>query len=436
MSASHSATASAHTAARTGGQQGSNVATLALIAGVVGLAIAGVGMWLGVSANDSRPLLSWLLGFAVWFSIGIGMLMLVMIWYLFDASWPVVLRRQLEHTFAAFPWLALIFLPLLLIALFGGEHRGLLWPWMDPSLVYPGGSEVGQDPLYLHKAGFLNPTFFAIRTVIYAVILIGVSTVLRRCSFRMDTDPRMEYVTSARRWSAFGVVAVALTLTFAAFDFFMSLSYHWFSTMFGVWFFSASMRAGLAMTVILFVILSARGQFKGLYSSAHAYDLGCLCLAFTIFWAYISFSQYFLIYNANIPEETFWYNLREITESGALNSWFYLGVLGLVLGYFLIPFLYLLSHRNKVTGKRLFYICVWIVLFHILDLYFNIMPKEVAADNVLGYTVTGFTVTLWDIAAIIGVGGICIWAYLRSAAKTEIIPIRDPHIAESINYHL
>lgn len=438
MSASQSANPSSQSAARSDGRQGPTIAKLALIAGIAGLAVTAIGVLLGLSGDyvDSRPLMSWLLGFSVWFSIAIGMMMLIMIWYLFDAGWPVVLRRQLEHALAAFPWLALIFLPLLLLSLFGGEFRGALWKWMDPSVVYPGGSEVGSDPLYLHKEGYLNPWFFAIRALIYAAVFIGVSAVLRRCSFGMDSDPRPEHVHRARCWSAFGVIAVALTLTFAAFDFYMSLSYHWFSTMYGVWFFSTSMRAGIAVTVILFVILAARGQFKGLYSTAHAYDLGCLCLAFTIFWAYISFSQYFLIYNANIPEETFWYNMREITAEGALNSWFYVSVFGLVLGYFLVPFFYLLSHRNKVTGNRLLFVCLWIVVFHIVDLYFNIIPKKVAADNILGYQTTGFGVSIWDITAIIGVGGICIWAYLRSSAKTEIIPIHDPRIGESINHHL
>ncbi len=438
MSASHSANPSSPSTGHSTERPGRNYATIALVVGIAGLAVAAIGIALGFSGDyvDSRPLMSWLLGFSVWFSVAIGMMLLIMIWYLFDAGWPIVLRRQLEHALAAFPWLALIFLPLLLLSLFGGDARGALWKWMDPSVVYPGGSEVGSDPLYLHKEGYLNPWFFAIRTLIYAAVFIGVSAVLRQCSFRMDTDPRPEHVQRARRWSAFGVIAVAMALTFAAFDFYMSLSYHWFSTMYGVWFFSASMRAGIAMTVILFVILAARGQFKGLYSTAHAYDLGCLSLAFTIFWAYISFCQYFLIYNANIPEETFWYNMRELTTEGALSSWFYVSVIGLVLCYFLVPFFYLLSHRNKVTGNRLLYICVWIVLFHILDIYFNIMPKKVAADNILGYDTTGFGVTLWDIAAIVGVGGICIWAYLRSASKTELIPIHDPRIGESVNHHL
>ncbi|OIO59655.1 MAG: hypothetical protein COZ46_05030 [Verrucomicrobia bacterium CG_4_10_14_3_um_filter_43_23] len=410
----------------------SRTSTIAFVIGIIGLAVAGYGVWQGVLHDESRPLASWLIGFTVWFSVAIGMLFIIMIWYLFDAGWPVVIRRQLEHAISVFPWLALILLPLILIGWFNHSNPGILWEWMNPDLLLPNGEPVGEDSIYLHKSPLLNLPFFTVRFAFYFTIFTTLAWALRKSSFAMDVDGDIKWARRARVWAAIGTPVLALTVTFAAFDYFMSLSYHWFSTIFGVWFFATSMRAALAVTIILCTVLSLGGHLKGLFRQAHRYELGCMCLAFTIFWAYIAFSQYFLIYNANIPEETFWYNMRELFVDGSKNSWWWIGVGGLVFGYFFIPFLLLLFYRNKIIPARLIFICCWILVFFICDLYFNILPSKENADNVLGYVVTQFSITGFDIAAIIGVGGICAWSFLRSARKRAPIPFRDPRINESV----
>ncbi|MEE2988279.1 MAG: hypothetical protein VX372_01780, partial [Verrucomicrobiota bacterium] len=157
-------------------------------------------------------------------------------------------------------------------------------------------------------------------------------------------------------------------------------------------------------------------------------------LAFTVFWAYISFSQYFLIYSANIPEETFWYNIREKNFDGGLNSWWWVSM-GLIFGHFLTPFLLLLWYKTKVVIWRTVGVSVWILAFHLLDLYWNIIPgKLVAPDHGPGYIVRQFSVSIYDLSALVGVGGICIFAMSRSMKKAEPIPVRDPNILTSINY--
>ena len=409
--------------------------TLALIVGLLGLGIAGYGVYQGLLHHDSRPLVSWLIGFSFWFSISIGMFFLIMLWYVFGAGWSIIIRRQLEHALAAIPFLGLIFLPLLLVAWFYKENPGILWEWINPEHPLPGGGTVGADTIYQTKAPYLNLPFFTARVIFYFTAMSLIAYLLRKCSFTLDKDGDARWVLLARKVSAAGIIIVAMSATFAAFDFFMSISYHWFSTMYGVWFFAASMRAGIAATFLLCWALACSGQLKGLFNRGHQYELGCLCLAFTVFWAYISFSQYFLIYNANIPEETFWYNLRELTIDGAKSSWWYLSAYGLVFGHFLFPFLYLLFYKSKVKVYRMVIITCWILSFHLLDLYFNILPNKMVADNALGYTITPFTVTPFDAAALIGVGGICIWAFLRSMVKQEPIPIRDPFIQTSIHHH-
>lgn len=412
------------------------LANLFLIIGIIGLAIAGYNLYQGLVNADSRPLLSWLLGFGFWFSMGIGMLMMIQIWYVFGAGWPIIIRRQLEHALSAFPYLAIIVSPLILIAWYYHDNPGILWRWVNPDnlVPLPGGHTVGHDPLYLAKHSFLNLKFFTIRIILYFGILCGLSYFLRKFSFSMDKDGDTRWVSLGHNLSAIGIPLTALTLTFAAFDLFMSLSYTWFSTMYGVWFFATSMRAGICGTIVLCYFLSTRGHLKGLYKQAHRYDLGCMALTFVIFWAYVTFSQYFLIYNANIPEETFWYTFRELNADWGKNSWWYVS-LAIIFGYFFIPFFYFLFYRNKILPNRILLGAVWVLTFHIIDLYFNIMPTQMPADNAVGYVVREFNVTVADIAALIGVGGICIWAMLKSMAKTAPIPIRDPYVLDSINHH-
>ena len=251
----------------------------------------------------------------------------------------------------------------------------------------------------------------------------------------MDVMPCEKPVLSARICSALGVPAVALASTFAAFDFYMSLSYQWFSTIYGVWFFATSMRAGIAGTVLMCAILAKKGHLKGIIKKGHFYYLGCMALAFTVFWAYISFSQYFIIYNTNMPEETFWYNMRELNLDGTKSFWWYLSLLGLILGYFLIPFISLLFYKTKVITKRMVAICTCVLAFHIIDLYFNILPQKVTEGNVLGYVVMPFSIQIWDVAAYVGIGGICGWIFLCSMSKIEPIPIHDPRVQESIDHY-
>ena len=221
---------------------------------------------------------------------------------------------------------------------------------------------------------------------------------------------------------------------------FMSLEYQWFSTMYGVWFFASGIRAALAVTIIGCLYLATKGSLRGIYKQAHQYDLACLSLAFTVFWAYISFSQYFLIYSANIPEETFWFTIREINpNTGERSGWFAVSM-GLIFGHFFFPFLYLLFYRNKIVGPRLVFIVSWILVFHALDLYWNIIPgREIAPGAFVGYEarpVIGSHL-FWGIASFLGVGCLCAWAVLRSfqSGDAEDIPIRDPRILDSIHHH-
>lgn len=414
----------------------------------VGLGIGLIGLFTGLSSGDKEPFLGWLWGCAFWLSIAIGMLMLIMIFRVFNSQWTPVVRRQLEHGLAAFPWLALCFAPLLLIALFGGENSGVLWSWINPDSVtyappHLQGEEsltVADDVLHQKKSGYLNLYFFSFRLILYFGIFCGLSHWLRKVSFTQDKDGDPNWTHLGMKISAAGIPAAALALTFGAFDLFMSLEYQWFSTMYGVWFFASSIRAALAVIIIGCLYLSTKGSLKGIYNQAHQYDLACLSLAFTVFWAYISFSQYFLIYSANIPEETFWYTIREINpNTGERSGWFWVSM-GLIFGHFFFPFLYLLFYRNKIVGVRLVFIVSWILVFHLLDLYWNIIPgREIAPGAFVGYETRAVfgSHLFWGLATLVGAGCLSAWAVLRSfqSKAAEDIPIRDPRILDSIHYH-
>ena len=456
---------------------------ISLIIGIIGVVIAGFGVYSGYNHSEVRPLFSWLIGLGFWMSVCIGMLFLIILSHIFKAQWSIILRRQMEHCMVAFPVLAILFLPLIYIAHSDapmkdghehtsiqeqidtgkhdddkgahgdagakGEHAeehddhghggikrksGMLWKWMALD-----GTD-HHDVLLSAKEAYLNRKGFTIRFILYFVVFCGLGLLFRKFSTNQDRDGDIKWTHLSLKLAAFGAIATALSTTFAAIDWFKAIEHHWFSTMYGVWYFACSMRLGLAFTVVICFILSTRGELKGIYRQAHRYDLGCLMLAFTIFWAYISLSQFFLIYNANIPEETFWYNIRQFNPANPdqINSWYPIGMC-LIFCNFFFPFFFLLFYYSKVTHKKILFIACWIIFWQLVDIFYNLLPGiEPDNDPTVGafdYTVRPFSVTGYDVAAVIGIGALCVAAYLWSRARTEVIPVRDPRILLSINHH-
>lgn len=400
----------------------------ALGVGIAGIAATIIGLFV---SGGKAVAFSWLTGVTFWVAIAIGMLMLVMIHHILDASWSVVLRRQYEHGLAAFPWLALLFAPLVIVS-WTGSHD-LIWKWMNPDYVLANGHTVGHDPLYVKKSGFLNLPMFTAMTALCFIVWIWLSARLRKASFTQDADGDLKWTFMNRKTAAFGLALGAITLTLASIYWVKSLDYHWFSTMFGVWFFANCARGALSIGVLLLLWLYARGDLKGILNTNHLHSIGMLVFAFTVFWAYITFSQYFLIWNANVPEETFWYNLREITKAGEPSQWKYVGM-ALLFGHFLVPFLYLLSYKNKVVHCRIKPIVIWILVVIAIDMIYNIAPA--VKDYATGEPKDFLSINLlWTVTSLVGVGGVFFWAYFKSFAKTKLIPIRDPRIKECLTHH-
>jgi hypothetical protein len=292
---------------------------------------------------------------------------------------------------------------------------------------------VGEDILWVKKSALLNPNMFVFMTVASFLIWMWLSSRLRTASFSQDRDGDVKWTYKNRVTSAFGLPLAAITLTLCIILWVKSLDYHWFSTMYGVWYFAGCVRAALSAGVIMMVWLWMRGDYKGVLNNNHMHSIGQLMFAFTVFWAYVTFSQYFLIWNANIPEETFWYNLREINNSdGQPNQWKWVGML-LLFGHFFAPFLTLIHYPVKLSKVWMPRIAFFIAVIFLVDIIYNVWP---AKKNELGDPLPFLALhQLWTLTAVIGIGGVCIWAYLKSFPTAKLIPIRDPRIGESLTHH-
>jgi hypothetical protein len=419
------------------GASGRTPALPLLISGA-GLAVSLIGFFVATKTMA----FAWLIAMVFWTSLAIGCLLFVMLQHVFDAGWGTVIRRQAEHWISSFYVLAIFFTPLLVLSLFKPD---LIWKWMNGMNPIIAG-----DILYLKKEPYLNTAFFLIRSVGYFAIFTIVAYFLRRNSFAQDHDGDIKWTHKNRVTSAAGIILVGISLSFAAIDWMKSLDYHWFSTMYGVWYFATSMRVALAVLVLTCLVLLSKGYFQGILQKAHLHDIGKLMFAFTVFYAYVTFSQYFIIYNANIPEETYWYTIRELNPDGTPNQWKWVGF-GLLFGYFLAPFLFLIFYKTKVTPSLARFAAIWILVGALIDISYNILPSkkvvnaEGQAINLAGEVTTNIyewipvpflsTTWLWVFAAMAAIGGACVWMYVRSFQSTKLIPIRDPRILESINHH-
>jgi hypothetical protein len=392
-------------------------------AGIAGLALTAIGLFVGDAHGVA---LSYVVGITYWCAVAIGMLMLVMIHHIFDAGWSTVIRRQFEHGLSAFFWLFILFIPLLVSV---WVKPGLIWHWMDTTNALHGGhGTIADDPLYLKKKSFLSKEMFTGMTLAFFAGWIWLSARLRKASFTQDKDGSAQWTFMNRKTAAFGIPINALALSFAAIYWMKSLEYHWFSTMYGVWFFANCMRAALAIGVVITWWLYARGDYKGIFNTNQLHCLTALAFAFVVFWAYVTFSQYFLIWNANVPEETFWYNIREH------GDWLWVGML-LLFGHFFVPFLSWLSYRRKSTIKPALVISIWTAVIILIDLCYNTLPAlKDAHDEPLPFLSLNL---LWVLSSVVGVGGICAWSYLKSfgSGQAKLIPIRDPRIVESLTHH-
>ncbi len=386
-------------------------APLVRSAGVIGLVGLALAALLGLSSGWPALFRAYIVAYAFVLSLSLGGLFFVMLHHVTRAGWSVVVRRLAEFVAATMPMMVVLFLPLLVPLLTGMKG---VYPWLDAAAV--------QHDEALHaKQLYLNVPFFLVRWAIYFVIWIWLARYFLTRSLEQDANGDVRLTLRMQVVSGPGMVLFGFTLTFAAIDLLMSLSPHWFSTIFGVYYFAGSTIGILAVLTLLVAMLQRTGHLTEAVNAEHYHDLGKLIFAFTVFWAYIAYSQYMLIWYANIPEETFWYARRQA------GPWATLSILALLFGHFVVPFLALLSRWPKRHKALLAVASVWMLLVHWFDLYWLAVP---GATQPAG----GLPLGLRDAACLVGVGGLFVAALARQFGHRSLIARGDPRLPESLAF--
>jgi hypothetical protein len=364
---------------------------------IVGLLGSGIGAYL----SPRQFSFSWLFAFAVYFTLCAGCLFWIIVHYVTDAEWSVVVRRQLENIGMLWPVLLVFFLPILFF-----RHQLYEWTNIPP----------GHDPVLDAKRGYLNWNFFLCRAALYFLFFILAAYLLRRLSVMQDKDGNPAFTIRLRKVAFASLPLFAFALTFSAFDWLMGLEFRWFSTMWGPYIFAGAAGSSMSLLVLVITALRNAGYLKEVVTLEHYHIMGKWMLAFSVFWAYIGFSQYMLYWYANIPEET-QYFLQRNTE-----SWWYLSTL-LVIGRFFVAFGILLLRSIKKQPHRLCLLAGWIVLMQVLDMYIVVLPA---------LHKTGVHPSILDVLPLVGIGCTLAFVYLRIVGKTSLFPVRDPRLIESL----
>lgn len=399
-----------------------------------------------------RVMLAYLVAFAFVLSLSLGSLFFVLIHHLTRAGWSVVVRRPAEIFGLNILTVAILFLPIAWCVLDGS---GRLYPWAQRAadesqahstaehhpVVHERAVGAGEhdaaaphddvnslyvhqhlDELTLSKRSWLNPLGFVARGAVYFVVWGVIAWFYFRSSRSQDFGESDEATRRMEWWAGLSVFAVGITLTYAAFDFLMSLDPHWYSTIFGVYYFAGAAVGGLSLNLLAVLLLQRYQWLPDIVSDEHRRDLGRLLFAFVVFWAYIAFSQYMLLWYANMPETTRWLVVRGAsTATGYANSWGLLLVL-LLLAHFILPFFGIMSRHVKTNQNAMIFWTVWLLVLHYLDLYWLVMPE-------LG---TRLTIGLPELSTLLLVACVYLLGASLIATRTSLVPVNDPRLPASL----
>lgn len=373
------------------------------------IVVGAIGAIAGAAWDIKQFGYAWLVAFMFFLSICLGSLFLVLVHHLFDAGWSVPIRRFAEQiATCVFPYMAIFFIPIALLA-------PKLYPWMSA------------DPHADHALHAKQPLFTMAGFYIVSAFCLAVwwmlSNRLRYWSLEQDKTGSAHCTYRMRFFSYIGIFLFAISLTLGAIMWMKALTHQWFSTMYGVYYFAGSVWTTLGTFYFITMALKRNGMLRAVLHEHQFYFLGSLLFAFTVFYAYIHFFQYFIIWNANLPEETFWYLKREA------GTWRYVGYT-ILFGHFLIPFLALLRIDKKLTFSWMAPICVWTWVMHYVDMTFNIKPPVASPE--------GFSFgTVWlDWACMALIGGVLMKAAVARFLAHPPYPLKDPRMAEAMGqYH-
>ena len=351
----------------------SNIVFAALA--VVGAVCFGAGLLLA----PERAWAAYLVGYFFWLCISLAGVFFTALQHITGSMWSTTVRRVAESFIAFLPVAIVLFI----VLLFGLHH---LYEWTHHNVV-------AVDPLLSEKTGYLNVPFFVVRGVALFALCLGLGGWMVRNSLKQDQTGDVALTHRNVRIAAPFLLIFAWAFTFVAFDLMMSLSPHWFSTIFGVYCWASLFYSGLSMLAIWVIVLRKRGILGGFVTEDHLHDIGKLMFTFVVFWAYIGFSQYMLIWYANLPEETFYFIKRTQGAWEAVS-------IALMLGKFGIPFFLLISRKAKRNENWLFFMACWMLAAQWLDVYWMVYPTFFAAP-LFGWM---------EVGGVAGVGGVFLFS--------------------------
>jgi hypothetical protein len=376
----------------------------------IGLFCLGAALvWGALVGDDMRRFFhSYLFAFTYFLSFALGALFFVIIHHLVGATWSVVVRRLAEIVTASFPVLFVLMLGIAVPVLFGSES---LYPWTDHHAL-------GHDPLLQAKEPYLNAPFFCARMLIYFAVWMALSRYFMKKSVEQDESGDPAISARLRKVAGPAIILYAVTTAWAAFDLLMSLTPHWFSTIYGVYYFAGSAVGIYCLLAAAAYTLQRTGRLERSITVEHYHDLGKMANAFTLFWAYIAFSQFLLIWAANIPEESVFFRPRMFTDW----KW---GSLALILLHFCIPFVGMMSRAVKRNPPLLARWAAFLMTMHAFDLFWLVMPA---------YSPDAFIVHPIDFLCLAGMGGLFLFGTLNVAGNVNLLPVRDPRLEASLRF--
>jgi len=375
----------------------------------IGIGIAFLVMSaIGYAAEPEQFYFSYLIGWVFCLTLAIGALFFIFFQHLTRAEWSVVVRRIPEALTWIFPMLVVLGIPILF-----GMHD--LYHWTHEAIYDPASPEY--DEVLAGKRAYLNTPFWIVRVVLYFAAWTFVSYKLYTLSVRQDVNPETDIPARLRTVSAWGLPLTAVTTAFASYDLLMSTDPHWFSTIFGIYFFSGAFLAAICFITILSITFQQGGMLQGAVTEEHYHDLGKFMFGFVVFWAYIAFSQYMLIWYGGLPEETAWYRHR------LAHGWGYHSA-ALTLGHFVIPFLLMLPRFVKRSVPLMSFWSISLLIMHWFDLHWIVAP--VLHEH------GGFH---WlDFACWIGLFSLTIGMVVYRLSRHALVPQNDPRLAESLRF--
>lgn len=355
--------------------------------------------------NPQRAFFNYLWIYMFLVSIGVGSLAVVALEYLVGATWSTPFRRVSEFLSSLIPLLIILVIPLLFSfhSLFHWSHH-----------------EAVDDIILKSKFPYLNIPFFIIRVAACLGIWLLFYLFFIKNSEKQDLTGDPVLTKRNIRASVIFAPVFFITLSITSIDWMMSLEPHWYSTIFGVYYFAGTIVTALSATTLISILLMEKGYLHPKINNTHFYSLGTLMFGFNLFWSYIAFSQYMLIWYADIPEETFWFIDRWD------GNWKFVSI-ALVFIHFVVPFLVLMPRSAKTNLKTLKFMSVWLLFAHALDLYWLIMPT---------YFTDGAGFDWREIAFPLFVIGIIAVLFKIRSDKTILTPIKDPKLETGLNFHL